>query len=1055
MNYHYLIFFFIISFSSLAVLDSILHPEEFPNLLAGSFTDGGKFSTGNTLPLVGLPWGFNHWAPQTKDRNRFTGSWWFFGSDHTLTWMRCTHQPSPWIGDWGYFHFTPQIGDISHSPRHFWEPRGASIKPYSFDATVAPFNIRIQLAPTDHGAMVKITFPSSHNHGEKHICFASARWTDHQSSNNGGCYIVGESTQVNSDRMIVHNFGLKIRAESKEAIAVHQAEDMLCFKYPRDASVVTVRMATSLISHDQVMVNMRRELQDLSFEEVYEKAKTTWNQLMKRIDVLDSGPDSSDSFRDLTVFYTGLYRALTFPRRLDEVDDNGHVKHYSPYDRSGRVFSGPLVTDNGLWDTFRTVYPLLSLAYPDHLGNIVQGWLNAYKEGEWLPSWASPGYRNCMVGTFADVVIADAIVKDVQCFEKPVAINALSKDAYQAGPPFAGGAVGKEGLSEYINRGYLPVESGGEVVSRTLDYGFADFSTSKAFLHLEQTLPGLDEEAKKELHRKAVELHRRSVRAFNSLFDSGRGLMVPKDRSGRFSGHWSSIEWGNGYTEGNAWHHSFPPYAVSCATIDEQQLGHLRTEDGLDCNGGLAALYGGKAQLLKKLQELLDTPSNFQVGSYNQEIHEMTEMRAFAMGQYGHNNQPVHHILYLFALLDDPKTTQRTVREVLKRGFGEDFYAGDEDNGEQGAWFVLSALGLFSVTPGTPDYILSSPLFKHVRIVRSSIKNDFGFASCATPNTGDAVYVSDGRERYLDIFAKGTGEDHVYVKKVLFNGTELTKHSIHNAWLMGDGILQFVMEGDSVKADLQAIHATPTHLLQQPEKQAQSVAEKDKKKLQSVINEQQELIDHLQKELSKEKAMLHDASVVTQGQDKSVSSQLQLLVDIVCYVGLLVVAVFTIAFMLRVVITLLSAESGVEGAASNPNSGSVSSRWKIQMWISNCAGCARAWGLWLRSKFSSISLQTESKPSTVVDCANDSGSLFWSLEQAVEQEATQNRGKRQVEEKSLRYADFEIKWKDGEFVRRFPRDMIGVPMENVKIVVVVLCSGSSKQASKPEEPKNL
>lgn len=540
-----------------------------------------------------------------------------------------------------------------------------------------------------------------------------------------------------------------------------------------------------------------------------------------------------------------------------------------------------------------------------------------------------------------------------------------------------------------MNRGYLPVESGGEVVSRTLDYGFADFSTSKAFLHLEQTLPGLDEEGKKELHRKAVELHRRSVRAYTSLFDSGRGLMVPKDRSGRFSGRWSSIEWGNGYTEGNAWHHSFPPYAVSCAAIDEQQLGHLRTEDGLDCNGGLAALYGGKAQLLKKLRELLDTPSNFQEGSYNQEIHEMTEMRAFAMGQYGHNNQPVHHILYLFALLDDPRTTQRTVREVLKRGFGEDFYAGDEDNGEQGAWFVLSALGLFSVTPGTPDYVLSSPLFQHVRIVRSSIKNDFGFASCITPNTGDAVYVSDGRERYLDIFAKGTGEDHVYVKKVLFNGTELTKHSIHNAWLMGDGILEFVMEGDYVKADLQAIHATPSHLLQQPENQVQSIAEKDKKKLQSVINEQQELIDHLQKELSKEKgehlnssasiyplrlsflfdhclsiAMLHYAPpVLTNGQDKSVSSQLQLLVDVVCYVGLLAVAVFTIAFMLRVVITLLSAESSGEGAASNSNSSSKSSRWKPQMWISNCAGCARAWGLWLRSKFSSISLQTESKPS--------------------------------------------------------------------------------------------
>lgn len=845
----------VVLLSTLKDIHSILHPEEFPNLLAGSFTDGGRFSTGNTLPLVGMPWGFNHWAPQTRDRSRNTGSWWFMGSEHTLTWLRCTHQPSPWIGDWGFFHFTPQIGEINHSPAHFWEPRAAIIKPYVFDAVVAPFNIRIQLTPSEHGAILKVTFPPEGAHGDKRICFAASRWSENNKLAGGGYYLMGEATQVNSDRMLVHNFALRLRAESPDAVGVDNAQDMMCFKYHRDATSVLVRMATSLISGEQATLNLKEVAG--SYDDVYQMAKGTWSKLLRRVDVLDAGEESGDSARQLTIFYTGLYRALTFPRRLDEIDSSGHVVHYSPYDRSGRVHPGPLVTDNGLWDTFRAVYPLLSLAYPDHLGNIVQGWLNAYKEGEWLPSWASPGYRNCMVGTFADVVVADAIVKDIQCFDQQTAINALIKDAYEEGPQFAGGAVGKVGLGEYVRNGYLALEDGGETVSRTLDYGFADYSTAQAFIHL-QSSSSLSAPSKDDLHKKAMELNQRSVRAYTSLFDQGRGLMVPKNRGGSFTSRFSSIQWGNGYTEGNAWHHSFPPYAVSCA-VDR---GFLRSEDPLDCHGGLASLHGSKANLVKKLHELLATPSRFEVGSYNQEIHEMTEMRAFAMGQYGHNNQPVHHILYLFALLDDPRTTQRTVREVLQKGYGPDFYAGDEDNGEQGAWYVLSALGLFSTTPGTPDYVLGSPIFPHVRLARSEISDEFAFTGCITANTGANAGKAAKTDRHLDIFALGTDRRHVYVSQVLFNGTAVSGNVIKNSWLMGDGVLQFVMEGEQLDSNnndkLKAIHRTASNAIEQdiPVNAPVNTQKADAGGLQSIVHDQQEQIDHLLAELSKEKGEL-------------------------------------------------------------------------------------------------------------------------------------------------------------------------------------------------------
>lgn len=301
-------------------------------------------------------------------------------------------------------------------------------------------------------------------------------------------------------------------------------------------------------------------------------------RLMSRVNVLDTSidPQSEQSSRHLTIFYTGLYRSLTFPRRLDEVDSNGRRYHYSPYDPAGGVHDGYLVTDNGFWDTFRTVYPLLSLIYPDHLGYIIQGWLNAYKEGGWLPSWASPGYRNCMVGTFADVVISDAIVKNIDNFDLHLAVEALSRDAFEPAPRYGG--VGKEGLNEYVDKGYLPLENGGEVVSRTLDYGFADYSTALAYLYLirdkksneEQKVDFLavNPQLKHELHEKAVRLIKRAFRAFEMSFDKSRGLMIPRDRSGHASGRFSALEWGKGFTEGNSWHHSFPAYAVSCMLID-------------------------------------------------------------------------------------------------------------------------------------------------------------------------------------------------------------------------------------------------------------------------------------------------------------------------------------------------------------------------------------------------------------------------------------------------------------------------------------------------------
>merc|ERR1719399_302943 len=652
-----------------ATAHAITAPVDYVNLLAGSFTRGDVFSTGNTLPLVGRPWGFNHWALQTNDGR---SAWWFNGNDHEFKWIRCTHQPSPWIGDYGWFMLGPQMGGFAANPTGFFEPRAATVLPHVLDFRTAPDGMRVELAPTMHGASLRVTFPATARL-EKRICIKlGGGGNDGYEQSNGG---VDARTNRHSGA-VGTNFAHHLRVESLTSSQFEgRGRDCFCFSYDRGATVVEVHLATSFIGKAQASLNLQEELKP--HDDVVEEGADEWNSLLSRASVDDTAL-SGKTARDLQVFYTGLYRALTFPRRLDEPGDNGPV-HWSPY-RSG-VQPGTLVTDNGFWDTFRTVYPLLALLYPEALQWICQGWLKAYEEGGWIPKWASPGYRNSMVGTYGDVVLAEAVVKGVLTgADAEKAWNALRRDAYEEAPP--GGAVGKVGLRVYEQHGYIPDDSGvSDCVSRTLDFAHADWAAAQAARLLHHP-----EDASK--------LERRAQEAVRNSFDPQSGLMRPKSRSGRFSMRFDETRWGDGYTEGSPWHHSFPPFDVEL----------------------LSRLHGSKEKLREKILAMTRVPSTFDHGGYGQTIHEMREMRALAMGQYGHNNQPSHHVLWLLGLLGYRSDQDRLIREVIDRAYGVDFYAGDEDNGEMGAWFVLAALGLFSVSPASPDYVIGMPLFEKVSL---------------------------------------------------------------------------------------------------------------------------------------------------------------------------------------------------------------------------------------------------------------------------------------------------------------------------------------------------
>jgi len=793
---------------------------------AGGAKGGQHHSTGNVLPLVAAPWGFNHWAPQTVNDQT---AWWFDSAADTFRGIRCTHQPSPWIGDYGWFVLRPYLGYDKDEWLGFTSYHAASaIKPWMMDLSVGPDGVRMELTPTSHGAILRVVFPSVVQPGRRKICAWVPDGTKKDADEKravktgrptGSCQVSAGGINVESrrfaggvpeegdytfharleadghlraekdgsvgstfcfemnmqyvplnmpgtDRTTEENANACQRRCQKNPSCKHftfwpdggchiqdgsakaeKGQDITagppncpviktprqCCFYLGDNTEAVVRIGTSFISSAQAMQALDQEVGTQSYEDARDEMQMTWRAELSAIRVEEAGDASADVLRKLEIFYTCLYRVLLFPRRLDELTPKG-VQHWSPY--SGKVMDGVGVTDNGFWDTFRTVYPLLALAYPRQLGEIIQGWLNAYLAGGWLPKWASPGYRDSMVGTFADVVIADAIIKNISGFDHQVAWEALKKDAYGINPAPKDTSRGKFGLQHYQDKGYIPVDIKiGEACSRTLDFAFADAAVSVAAQIL-----GQPEEAKK--------LHARAVQGLRQTYDPYTGLMGHKKADGTFKDV-SPETWGDCYTEGSAWHHSFPPFDLDV----------------------LEELHDGRDALLQKLQELFTLPSSFKVGTYKVEIHEMREMRMLGLGQYAHNNQPVHHLPVLFAMLGDRNTTYRLVRRILSAAYSPEGFAGDEDNGEMGAWYVLNAMGLYSAAPGvSEDYVLSAlPLF-------------------------DSIHLRD-----LDIIIEAPDASHSVspiVAKVLWQAEEVKHHSIPYSALRAGGTLTFEVGSD-------------------------------------------------------------------------------------------------------------------------------------------------------------------------------------------------------------------------------------------------------------------
>lgn len=806
---------------------AVSNPEDFVNILGG--TDSRyDLSHGSTLPLVALPWGFNTYAAQTDDDG---SGWWFHPTDRRFFGLRVTHQPSPWIADYGNFlikgYMPASVNSDSSADQYTgYSPKTTVYSPYFFETNLMAYsteeeNTQFAFTPTSHGGIARVKFPKYDANAAKYCSgtslntakfqdtkYSTANETATVTSTYSGftqtrriAFVLhGGSDQSNVDKStedstvmlsgyttansggvgdqnsaFAHYFVAMLYGGSNGDIPITttnfkaDANSVYVDFSPENIhhEVITIRFATSFVSQEQALTNLQTEVSnDKTFDTIMNEAKSTWNKVLSRTKItsLGSASNKAPSYTpteavDLyTTFYSSLYRASLFPRSISEFTADGTEIHWSPYATTPeeRVASGPLTTDSGFWDAWNTVYPLLTLVNRPKLGRLMTGWMNAYKESGWVPQWASPGFRGSMVGTMGDVSIADAIVKGIPGFDANTAYEAIRKNAFEVPPP--GCSAGRAGLEAYLEYGYVPHGVASEVVSLTLNYLQSDWAIAQAAQVL-----GQSDDA-------AVLLARASN--YSLLFNSDTAFFRSKSLDGKWTEPFDKFAWGGDYTEGGPYQFRFYlPY-------DIPGLDAMFTAAGKDICAELEAVHTARVPA-------------FHIGGYSSEIHEMTEMVDHCWGQYAHNNQPIHHQLYIGMFNGYTSTcasnAQARIRQVLTELYtsGTDMFAGDEDNGEMGAWYVLSSLGLYNLSPGSDSYLFGAPLFGSVEI---DISDD------------DITGSSSGSVK-LVINAVNNSKENKYVQKITWNGDEIaaTENGIKYTQLRQGGVLTFYMSDTPIK----------------------------------------------------------------------------------------------------------------------------------------------------------------------------------------------------------------------------------------------------------------
>ena len=632
------------------------------NILQGTDSTW-RFSRGNTLPLTQLPFGMNAFAPQ----NTGIDPWWFSPHARTVEGIRLTHQPSPWIGDFGTMLLAPQA-DVALD--HFYDPwthfrrAESALEPNRLKISFGRSGCVMELVPTLRGAVIRadfdhdmpawLSFFNMKGVGGYEIDAENSQlrgWTDGCNKEAGGAFKMYIVVRPRGDW-----------ADWKGSRANFAGEEGACahLAVKKDCRHAEFMLGTSYISYDQALRNCLEE-EDKSFETLAGEAERAWEAYLSTIEI-DAPED------EMRTFYSCMYRTGLFPMLAHEMDENGNAVHFSPY--TGKVHPGVRYIGQGFWDTFRTSMPLFSLTKPQLYRDIVASALSDYREGGWLPRWIAPGEVGCMPSTLIDSVLAQAATAGLLDRETLREVyDAMKHHADHVAPAKR---FGRTGIAEFLEYGYVPCDLYHESVNLTLDFAYGDYCVARVAQAL-----GHHGEAEKYLKR---------GRNYAWLFDKTTGFMRAKDTAGSFKEPFDPIAWDLDYTESAAWQATFSVYHDFA---------------------GLAELMGGREKILEKLDALFAEKPGFRVGTRGFEIHEETELAAADFGQCAISNQPSFHIPYLYTLFGQPEKTLYWVNRMCDEEFRAtpDGFPGDEDNGSTAAWYILSRLGIYPVCPADNTWV--------------------------------------------------------------------------------------------------------------------------------------------------------------------------------------------------------------------------------------------------------------------------------------------------------------------------------------------------------------
>jgi predicted alpha-1,2-mannosidase len=699
----------------------------------------GTGGHGHTFPGVTTPFGMVQLSPDTRIDGSWDGCSGYHYSDSIIYGFSHTHLSGTGVSDYGDIMLMPTLGSAKYFPALYAEDfRHKNEKAEAgYYSVLLNNNVKVELTSTTRVGMHQYTFPKTDSANlvfdlmHRDLCTETLLVVQSNSR------IVGyrKSKAWATDQYIafVMEFSkpfedFTVANEAGATITERSISDpnaKLNFRFISDGKPILVKVALSPVGPDGAQKNLEAELPHWSFKTVRQNAQISWNLELNKILV------ESENKNDLIKFYSALYHVMIHPNVASDVDGRYRGMDKKIYKAEGythySIFS--------LWDTFRALHPLLSIIDRERTRSFVHTFLNMYEQGGRLPVWElASNETDCMIGYHSVSVIADAASKGITDFDQKLALDAMVKSATWS----------HLGLPAYMTNGVISIDDEHESVSKTLEYAYDDWCIAQ---FAQQS--GNDEVYKKFLQR--------SLNYKNTL-DPSTGLMRPRKNGGWLS-PFEPREVNNHFTEANSWQYSFfVPHDIS---------GHI-------------AMLGGVERFEAQLDKLF-TESSQTTGRDQADITGL-------IGQYAHGNEPSHHMAYLYNYIGKPEKTQVRIRQILTELYhnAPDGLSGNEDCGQMSAWFVLSSLGIYQVTPGQPDFTFGYPLFDN-----STIKFE------------DGVSLVINRQR--------TSEQDQFIQQINLNNQPYTKSYISYKQLLAGGSLSFKMSSTAAAAfgkDKQDIPAT-------------------------------------------------------------------------------------------------------------------------------------------------------------------------------------------------------------------------------------------------------